>query len=522
VALPRGFPVTSVELTPVRLGAIAVLISIAYSCVRLACDPLINPDAVYYLVAAERWMTDGLEAALKVYWRPFYSILIGSVASITGLTPLASAYVVDALLEASLLIAVQLLVRSLGGGLVHQALAMLLVLLWPSLNELRVQVMRDFGYWSASVLALAALARFAGRERLVDAGWFHLAVLVAMLFRPEAVVLLVLPLALLVRRREHRLRLVVRAWVPLLLAGALLGGGAVVSDRIATFVGGLVQESIAVPLGMLDSVPERLSDMRDTFARQVLDVDFHDFAGLGLAFGVVGVVTGHLLAAISAAICLIILLGLRREVFARMEPDALHIALAMLVTLFLTLCVFLVIRPIMQTRFLILPALVVLAFAPFAVEHIRDWTRAAGENRAFRWGAIVVFAYLIGEAGFSLTQSKTYLLDGVDLIVQQTEPDARVLSNDPRVTYLSGRGYEWRDLQAARGLERLPRKRQARLRRDYDYWALQMKPGTRQRARLETLTHGWREIGRTENRKGDLLVVLATPSANGTAPSPDR
>ena len=44
-------------LSPLRFGIAAVLVSFAYSALRLACDPLMNTDAVYYLVAAEAWQS---------------------------------------------------------------------------------------------------------------------------------------------------------------------------------------------------------------------------------------------------------------------------------------------------------------------------------------------------------------------------------------------------------------------------------------------------------------------------------
>ena len=116
--------------TPLRLGAIGVIVSLLYSLLRLWIDPLFNPDAVYYLIAAEAWLESGVAAALEIYWRPFYSILIGGFALISGLSTLASAHVIDALFAATLLVAVQLLIRELGGDVRTQAVGMALLPDW--------------------------------------------------------------------------------------------------------------------------------------------------------------------------------------------------------------------------------------------------------------------------------------------------------------------------------------------------------------------------------------------------------
>ena len=104
--LQRALDFDALVPTPLRLGVIGVVVSLLYSALRVWLDPLFNPDGVFYLVAAEAWIENGIGAALEIYWRPFYSILIGAFALLSGLSTVASAHVVDAWFAATLLVAV--------------------------------------------------------------------------------------------------------------------------------------------------------------------------------------------------------------------------------------------------------------------------------------------------------------------------------------------------------------------------------------------------------------------------------
>ncbi len=498
--------------TPLRLGAIGVVLSLLYSALRVWLDPLFNPDSVFYLVAAEAWIETGVGAALEIYWRPFYSILIGAFALLSGLSALASAHVIDALFAATLLVGVQLLIRELGGDVRTQCVGLVLFLLLPSLHEYRTMIGRDLGYWAAAMLALVVLIRYArsGHVRLM--GLFYGAVLVAMLFRPEAVMLLLLPFTLAIRRGgRQQVRAVLIAQAPLLFACLLLAVGALGSERVSEFVAGVMQESLREPLRLLDTVPARFADMRDAFSSRVLHAEFHDYAVIGLIAGIIAVVAAHFTAAISWPVLLIGLFGFRRESFKALDPDALRLAVWTIALMVVMLCVFLVVRPLMQTRFLMLPAFIVLALAPFAVAHVRRMAAQSGRLRPYRWVAGVLVAYLIVDAWCLLQHSKNYLLDAADLVRQEAGTDGKVLSNDVRIAYLSGSSYRFDDLLVARQLERLSPQRRRLLEADYDYWAVHLRAGSRDVSGLLDVLPAWREIGRTGNRKGDHVLVLVSP-----------
>ena len=517
--LPRKLDFDSLIPTSLRLGAIGVVVSLLYSLLRLQFDPLINPDAVYYLIAAEEWIENGVDAALAIYWRPFYSILIGGFALITSLSTLASAHVIDALFAAALLVAVQLLIRELGGDVRTQAVGLVLFLLLPSMHEYRTMIGRDLGYWTAAVAALIALIRYARSGHVLLMGLFYGAVLVAMLFRPEAVLLLLLPFTLAIRRgARDQIRTVIIAQVPLLLICLLLAMGTLVSNGVNEFVAGVLQESVREPLRLLETIPSRFSDLREAFGDGVLHAEFHDYAVIGLIAGVVAIVVSHLSVAIGWPILLIAGFGLRRELLRTLDPDALRLAAWTIAIITSVLCVFLVISPVMQTRFLMLPAFMVLALAAFAVGHVHRKAIHSGHRNRFRWVAGVIVGYLIFEAWCSMEHSKTYILDAADLIRQEAATDATVLSNDARIAYLSGRSFDLIDVLGARQLAEMSPQRRRLLEANYDYWAVHLRAGSPYASGLLDVMPGWREIGRTANRKGDQVMVLVSPRRDDGLP----
>ena len=498
--------------TPLRLGAIGVVVSLLYSALRVSLDPLFNPDGVFYLVAAQAWIENGIGAALEIYWRPFYSILIGVFALLSGLSVLASAHVIDALFAATLLVAVQLLIRELGGDLRAQGVGLVLFLLWPSLDEYRTMIGRDLGYWSGALLALVVLIRYARSGQLRLMVLFYSAVLVAMLFRPEAVVLLLLLFTLAIRRGgREQVRAVMIAQAPLVIACLLLAMGALVSERISEFVAGLLHESLHEPLRLLDTVPARFVEMRDAFASRVLHAEFQDYAVIGLIAGLIAIVGAHFAAAISWPVLLISLFGFRRESFEALDPHALRLAVWTIAIIIVMLCVFLIIRPVMQTRFLMLPGFIVLTLAPFAVAHVRRAATQRGRLKQYRWVAGVIVAYLIVDAWCLLQHSKNYLLDAADLVRQEAGTDGRVLSSDPRIAYLSGSSFDFKDLVDASQLEKLSPRRRRLLEANYDYWAVHLRARRGDVSGLLDVFPAWRELGRTANRKGDQVIVLVSP-----------
>lgn len=202
--------------------------SVLLSALALLPRPLVNNDGILYLVAAEEFARGGFGAARQIHGWPFHSVLVAGVAAALRVPMETAAQLVAGLLTAVACLSFVAVVRAVGGDRRAQWFAAAIVLAHPWLNASRALVVRDVGVWAFGLLALALALRLDEPPRLRPALQWAACSVAAVLFRPDAIVLMAAaPLALVldggqVPRRE-RLVGALALLVPMVLAA----GGAV-------------------------------------------------------------------------------------------------------------------------------------------------------------------------------------------------------------------------------------------------------------------------------------------------------
>lgn len=132
-----------------------IALSAVVSAWAVYLDPVINSGAVADLqaariIAAGQWR-DGLMLAEV----PLYASLLGVASGLSGAGIVAVAHVMEAVFHVALVLGFASLTAVMGGGRAAQALAAMLILLSPALNELRAAVGASAGYWAVYVWSLA-------------------------------------------------------------------------------------------------------------------------------------------------------------------------------------------------------------------------------------------------------------------------------------------------------------------------------------------------------------------------------
>lgn len=183
----------------------AALGSLVLSAIVLIRSPLPNNDGVYYLLAADTFMRDGLAAASAIHPWPFYSVLIAALGTFPGLSTAATAWGLGALLLALTSAAFVGVVRELGGERKVIWLAAAVALAHPWLNLTRALIVRDAGAWAFGLLALLmALRSDEGKRPGALAGWAVCSA-VGVAFRPDAAALMAaVPLAIALAGQMQR------------------------------------------------------------------------------------------------------------------------------------------------------------------------------------------------------------------------------------------------------------------------------------------------------------------------------
>jgi hypothetical protein len=478
------------------IGLAGVLASLAASLVHIHFDPLPNPDAVTYLLAAQAWLDDGYAAAAAIYPSPNYSVSIAWLHSATGWSLLTSARCLDALILAALVVALQRLGRAAGASLRTQAIIVGLAILLPELNGYRSFLLRDFGYWMLSTVALVGLVRFAIEPDIRWAAAFAAAGGAAAVYRTEAVALLIfVPAALLFLPERRRFAAMLYAPIVAIVAAAV----AIVVVAPASAWGRWLAEIARKFAELLAEIPLRAHAQWRGFADAVLDPRFHDYAGFGAVGGLATMVIVHVVIAASVPLFAIACVGALRGSFDRIDPRARPVLGCAVVVAIIGVAAALAARGIVQTRYAVSAALLIVVVAAFVIDD--GLTRAVrpAQRRGLTTALGLLLAYFVAEDGYGLANSKHHYLQAADWVASHTERGARILSSDPRIVYLADRRVDARDLDARVVLDESPSALA-----DYDY-VIVLEPGIATESadpRSEL-----RGVARFEGHKGDAIAI---------------
>lgn len=178
---------------PVWCAAL-ILISLLLSLWAVHADPVINGDGTNEVRAAQSLSNGEWHAGLNTARRPVYSVLAAVISRLTGMSVGHSAYALNAVLFAVLVLGYVALAETLGartpGGRLLHWLAAFVVLLFPALNRFRSFITADVGYWAFYVWSLAWFMSYAAAPRRLSLWMWALAGLAALLFGLQALVYL--------------------------------------------------------------------------------------------------------------------------------------------------------------------------------------------------------------------------------------------------------------------------------------------------------------------------------------------
>lgn len=200
-------------------------------------DTEINRDGMLYADTARIFLAQGFKAAVDSFSWPFLSILMAVTSRVTGLGLEAAGYLLNSLFMAG---SCALLVAC-GRRLFPEAAWMigLVILAVPGFNDYRDEVLREYGSWFFILLAFWLALRWSEAPRWPLALLAQAALLMAALFRPEALAMfaaLFMWQLLAAPARERWQRLLMLGGLPLLalaVLATLYASGELASNRLA-------------------------------------------------------------------------------------------------------------------------------------------------------------------------------------------------------------------------------------------------------------------------------------------------
>lgn len=206
-------PIIKLFIADIRIPAAILSFVLVYWVIFLR--QTINLDGIFYFRIAELLHHGKWNEAYNLYAWLFYPSLITLVNKVFGIGLINSAYLLTASFSAVLTYVFITLVRDLGGDKKTLLVAAFVFVFYPELNESKYQICRDQGYWAFYLLSILFFVRYYFNSRWQYAFAWSIFMLIAILFRIEGIVFLILlPCVLFFKKGcsfVTKLQLVIRA-----------------------------------------------------------------------------------------------------------------------------------------------------------------------------------------------------------------------------------------------------------------------------------------------------------------------
>jgi uncharacterized Tic20 family protein len=410
-----------IDQHPVRL---AFWSSLLLSLIAVIGTATVGRDAALYIDIAQQVTVHGPSVAWNTFDWPWFSLFLAGTHLTLRLPLELSAYLWCGLFLAGTCALMVDCIRQRSPDIARWACLVMLAM--PAVNSFRNDIIREYGFWFFCTLALWLALRWQERGGWLRAALIHLAIVAAMFFRLEAV-LLFFALGLWqlpnLWSSTQRTRFMQFALLPALGLVAVLVSGVLLAPRLMLYL------DMVTPGNVFASF-HRLSEQ---FGNSLVNKYSRDEAGRIIFFGILA----------TLSISFVKLMGpfavpfvLRRNwsVLGTYWRDYRPFALtALLYSVVLVL--FFLKEQFMNTRYL---SFLNLLFVPVLAMGL-----AAFARQFPRWGkALVVVGLLVMLSNvISLGAGKTHYVEAGHWMADHIESGEPAYFEDGRISYYAGRGY---------------------------------------------------------------------------------
>ena len=432
---------------PVDIRLLAVFASLLISLLTSAFGSVPNNDAYGYIRTAEIFSDEGFAAAFAHYEWATYSLFISIVHKLPGVDLIAAAYFLNALFYGLLVYSFISIIREIDDSDRVLLLAAITILVYPQLNEYRLYIIRDIGFWSLSLFSLWQFMVFGRTHNYRNAMWFCAALLLAATFRVEAIsYLLVVPLCLLIDERIARdqrikyglfftgfsLVLLILAIVVSQLAG--LGLIKLFTDFVSVYAPFLSSTLFPTEAESLTLATAIFNEHAANYSREYLT--------LFLLVGLSAILLANLFNGIGGPFLIVLAIGHFKKLCA-IEKHNFAPILAILLVNGLILFLFIIVTRFLSSRYTMLLCLVLALFVPLILDRLLQWSGSAGKKVLVTRLIAVFLLYCAIDAYISFGSTKNYLYDAADWIAENSSPGTMVLTNNTAIAYFSGKVQEY-------------------------------------------------------------------------------
>lgn len=463
----------SLSFSQIRL--ITALISLLLSAAAYYYDDIINRDGVMYMEMVQAYFDGGLSSMATIYDWPFFAMITAWLSQLSGLPIELSANTLNSILFVVFTDALLLISHRLLPNLRQVGIAAVLILSFYSINDYRDFLIRDIGYWAFCSLALYQLMRYQLQPNLKTAIHWQLSALIAILFRVEGIILLLLMpfFALSSYRLKSSFLELARLHTLNLLIGLVL---IIVTVSLTEWLNAFDKVSDYLAYLNTEALQLKLDERLNVLEKHILSPFSADYSALILFSGLSVMLVFKLLKGITGYYGLIWLVALKTatHVPAHRYRKLLWGFLAVNV---LILLAFLFRQYFVVTRYCVMAIVgLFLLILPKMTQAIE----AAWLNR--RHGLFAFFAFLVF-AGFvdayHTTNSKSYIKNTAIWAQQNLKHNSLIATDDEFIQYYFKRNNNQTIVYNPRGLKDIER---------FDYLIRVEKKGAKTLAQLYEIT----------------------------------
>lgn len=399
-------------------------------------------DGILYLQAAYDFIHHGLSKAMETYRWPFFSLLIAETSNLTTLTLVQAAY----LLVFCFITASNILLFKLSKLFKLEPqyywLAILLISSFPFLNKFRGNLLRGSGFYTFALLSFYYFVSFLKSPRWTTALAWNFSILLATLFRIEAgVIACLLPLSVFFSKQSWLTRyqmFVKLIGLPVVIACALglwfWQHPGHTSGRLME----LLQQILLAPHLIYQSFAAQTIKMQLSFA----GTDAAGNEALYLIGGFIMIFFTKLFSTITLPYLILLLAAWHQRLF-KIESSTRLALIAYLVCTALYIVGFLSQKFFLSTRYIALPALLILPLVPICLQAFhQQWLSINRKTTRHKTtAALLVLGISLITLG-SLVQfgpSKAYIQSAGHWLASNIPTNANVYTNDKQLAFYASR-----------------------------------------------------------------------------------
>lgn len=427
----------------IDIRSAAIFISLLLSVWHILVNPVPNTDAFDYVRTAHVYLEQGIAGAFQWYPVSTYPVMMGVLSQFTGIDLILAGQLINALLFAVLVYAFITLVLEVRNTPRVALIAAIVVLAFPSLNEYRYYLIRDFGFLALMLLGAIQLTRYGKNHSNRNGLGFIVWILLAALFRAEALVYLPLaPIALIsigANSWKHNLRALLKLEATLL---AMTLATFAILSLLDVDVLGALQRMLAVYVPFLRDSVEALSAQNSPLGLAIFGEYAANFSGQYLwAFMLAGMSTILLIKLITGfgvPSLLLFLYGYKQDSLEFRDPT-LRVTLAYMIIAFGILLAFLALTRFIATRYTLLFCLATLPLLVLTIDKFIEPLQRSPRRKLLEIVLCALVLFSVVDAHISFGDSERSLDEAVQWLSENTVQGDSVFTNSNYVAYFSGR-----------------------------------------------------------------------------------